>query len=320
MSFCQQCGNKVEANSSFCSSCGYSLKEEVPTDSHEIEKTPVSYRVVIEGKCLAGFESSKVHKDFARLIRQSDAIAANLLVSSESTIKTGIDKVTGDHYLNTLRQIGVACRMEEESTFLDVDLPPCAQPETSVKVSATTTIQTTPEPSVAADAPDENWYYGIAERQFGPLSTSKMVDFINKRIIGENTLVKPESGDWTTAINSKLSTHFTQIAVASPNKEINNIFVWCLAVTPIVGAITESILRIGANNQFLVIFAYFIANTVFCILDVKHLKSDGHQAPNVAWLLLIPVYLWQRASFLKQSPHYFWVWIVAFILSIFINA
>jgi len=69
----------------------------------------------------------------------------------------------------------------------------------------------------------------------------------------------------------------------------------------------------------LAIAGYFIANSIFCILDAKRLNSDGHQSPNLAWLLLIPVYLWQRASLLKQAPHHFWVWIVAFILSVLLS-
>ena len=316
MSFCQQCGNRVEASSTFCSSCGANLSEKTLAICEEIAKAPVTFRIITEGKCLTGFDSNKVRGDFARLMRQSEAIAANLLAGSETTIKTGIDKVAGDHYLSTLRQIGVECRMEEETIFLDVDIPLSAQPATGLKIGTVATNQAAPEPSIA---PDENWYYEIAERQFGPLSTSKMVDFINKRIISASTLIKPESGDWTTAINSKLSAHLERLALAGPSKDINNTFVWLLAATPIVGAIIEIILGVGTNNQFMVFVGYFIAYSILCTLDIKSLNSDGHQGPNIAWLLLVPVYLWQRASLLKQAPQYFWVWIVAFILSVFVT-
>lgn len=90
-----------------------------------------TFRVVLDGVCINGFEDDKVKIELARLIRQTAEVSAGLLAGQQTTIKSGIDESTGERYLRAFRDIGVACHIELE-TF-DVNeisvtaLPPSRQ-------------------------------------------------------------------------------------------------------------------------------------------------------------------------------------------------
>lgn len=99
---------------------------------------------------------------------------------------------------------------------------------------------------------------------------------------------------------------------------IDNTFVWLLVAVPIVGAFIERAISGGAEHSSFAWVGYMIANTILCILDANRLKAAGRQAPSIVWLLLIPVYLWRRASSLGQPPNYFWAWLVAFVMHFFV--
>jgi hypothetical protein len=68
--------------------------------------------------------------------------------------------------------------------------------------------------------------------------------------------------------------------------------------------------------------AYAVVNSVVSLLDARYVEKSGRKIKNIKlgiWFWLIPVYLFQRARALGQSPTYFWVWIAALVGSIFIS-
>ena len=79
-----------------------------------------SYKVIIEGNTLSGFNPEQVRPRLAALVNKSEEIAARLLSGHPSTVKSGVDQATGTRYVNALMQIGVACRVERET--LDIDI------------------------------------------------------------------------------------------------------------------------------------------------------------------------------------------------------
>jgi hypothetical protein len=51
-------------------------------------------------------------------------------------------------------------------------------------------------------------------------------------------------------------------------------------------------------------------------MDEKKLVKAGVDTSKMGSAWLIPIYLYKRAEVLKQSPAYFWVWLIAFIVTI----
>ena len=97
--------------------------------------------------------------------------------------------------------------------------------------------------------------------------------------------------------------------------KVSNFFIWLLAFAPIIGSIIEG--EFFTNGSLLF---WFILNSSLAVLDDIKLKRAGHKTNNLVWaILLVPVYLWKRATLTKQSKSYFWVWIISFAISFYIS-
>lgn len=94
-----------------------------------------------------------------------------------------------------------------------------------------------------------------------------------------------------------------------PTGKAKSGYAWSLAFVPLMGILLQGL---GGLAIWLVIGL----NVLFCILDESQLKKSGFGAPNVWWLFLVPVYLYQRANFVGDNLAYFFVWIGCFILSV----
>lgn len=94
-------------------------------------------RVVIEGKVIPGVEPGEARSKLAALFKQSELVAARLLMGQATVVKSGVDTATAERYLEAMRAIGVACRMEPETLDFDSGLadriagPPSYSPTSS---------------------------------------------------------------------------------------------------------------------------------------------------------------------------------------------
>lgn len=96
----------------------------------------MSHCVVVEGNTLPEFDTADVRTSLARLIGQSEAVAAKLLAGTPRNVKSNVDHVTGLRYVEALRAIGVACHLEgavlpldlNEQPHLPSPVPPSAAP------------------------------------------------------------------------------------------------------------------------------------------------------------------------------------------------
>lgn len=114
----------------------------------------------------------------------------------------------------------------------------------------------------------------------------------------------------------------------SPVK-INNIIVWILAFAPILGEILRGIILgiMYGGNDFKMMRAIaegdlwyitLILNIGLSFLDEKILaKSNINTSVFKNWTFIVPVYLYQRAQYLKHNLAYFIVWLVSFFFSMF---
>jgi TM2 domain-containing membrane protein YozV len=83
-----------------------------------------TFRVVVDGNTLPGFDLETVRKRLAALIRENEETAARLLSGRATAVKSGIDQATALRYSTALTEIGVSCRTESETLAFDV--PPAA--------------------------------------------------------------------------------------------------------------------------------------------------------------------------------------------------
>lgn len=165
-----------------------------------------------------------------------------------------------------------------------------------------------------------NWYYAEKGEKLGPFDLEELKNLVTKGKISKDTKVWGGMGDWMPAYQTALSGMFSAPSDTPPplaGTDVYNLYVWLVVAIPIVGAILELLLFdvLGAASALL----YLVPNVVLCVLDERKLKAAGHQAPSSWWCLIIPVYLWKRATLLKHKKHYFWGWVAAMVISIFIT-
>jgi len=100
---------------------------------------------------------------------------------------------------------------------------------------------------------------------------------------------------------------------------VSDKWVWTLACVPILGMILERTIAyiIGSNSEALGFIPFIALNIIFVILDTKELEKKGYNPGGWIWLglLLIPVYLFIRASNTNKKYGYAIAWCVLFVLS-----
>ncbi len=162
---------------------------------------------------------------------------------------------------------------------------------------------------------NQNWYYAQSGERLGPFSMKRIKNLITEGTVGSDTLVSGGGGDWIPAKDSDFGSLFNQEIEEPPplpGSEVSNVYVWLIAVAPIILAIVES--RIGQS----LIIAYWIVYSILAYLDYRKLKAAGYPAVTKWWIFLVPVYLWKRATQLNQSRAVFWWWIALVLVSVFI--
>jgi len=119
--------------------------------------------------------------------------------------------------------------------------------------------------------------------------------------------------------NQQYNLHFGKKEIIT-----NNTIVWFIAFTPLLDMFLRffiSVLRNGNEwayhyygNWWVGIILYFS----LCISDQTKLKNEGIDTKSFRnwWILLTPIYLYKRANSLGQSLAYFWVNILASLLTI----
>lgn len=181
-----------------------------------------------------------------------------------------------------------------------------------------------PSPSFATTAA---WHYEISGRRFGPSDLTAITGLITSGQITRNTLV------WRSGMQNYIAAHLTELnelfpAYQAPPQsppalsgfDVDNNIVWTLAFVPIISIFLQYML--GAMTQSSAIDFWWVAvilNIALCVADQKQLKNAGHNMEGMGtWsVFLVPVYLFVRASKLKQSNSYAVVWLLAFFVSLF---
>lgn len=162
---------------------------------------------------------------------------------------------------------------------------------------------------------DASWYYALNGTRHGPFTFEQMEGFLNSSAIGVDTQVWPGVGDWVSLKETDLAQSIQRPSGPPPlaATEIDNRFVWALVAVQLTGGLIEYLSGIS------IWWVFLIFNVGLCIYDEKRLKAAGHSAPESFWAVIVPVYLWKRATLLNQPKHYFYGWVAAFVISVILG-
>lgn len=166
------------------------------------------------------------------------------------------------------------------------------------------------------------WHYTFNGNRVGPIDQQAAQRLISSGSIKRDTMVwRQGMKDWQEAETTELSSLFASHSTPPPmrGEDVNNTLIWVLAFAPIIGLFLQGILA-GATQSAIGNFwlATLILNAALCLADEAQLKKAGHDTKGMTvWaFLLVPVYLFVRASRLKQKNAYAWVWVVMFVISL----
>ena len=165
----------------------------------------------------------------------------------------------------------------------------------------------------------ESWFYEESGSRSGPVARDKMRELIRSGSLGPSTLVWGGSGEWVAADQSALAEDFVTARGGAPPPlpgiAVDNRLAWAIALVPVLGAGIEAVLH-RADLWWI----YLALNVGLCFLDEQRLKAAGYRAPSSALAFIVPAYLWQRATLLRQPRVHFTVWVACFIVTLFLPA
>jgi hypothetical protein len=106
----------------------------------------------------------------------------------------------------------------------------------------------------------------------------------------------------------------------SNNPSISDKWVWTLACIPILGMLLEQFIFgfVGYSSEWMGFLIFLVLNCTFVTLDINELKNKAFNPEGWIWLgfLLVPIYLFIRASKTNKKYGYAILWCVLFVLSL----
>ena len=175
----------------------------------------------------------------------------------------------------------------------------------------------------------EEWFYFERNNRAGPISEEKLKDLFNQKKLTGNTQVwKAGLDGWIPLAKSGIAgIAATQMPPPISENLISNSIVWTIAFLPLVFLFANVVwltllcdplsaqLYYETGKRLFGIIEQTVIYSVLCISDQRRLKKAGYDVDKlfpVAFVL--PVYLFMRASALKQTPYYGFVWLVCFLV------
>lgn len=175
---------------------------------------------------------------------------------------------------------------------------------------------------------DQTWFYEQRGERKGPVSEQTIITMIHEKIISHGSHVWQKGfPDWLLVENTNLRVHLDNDTPPPLSGErVDNSIVWILAFAPVIGYFLEWMVaysRSGgvdlvawidmANSKYW--FITLILNIGLSMYDERKLKKAGHDTARFkGFVWIVPVYLYKRAKYTKQSLAYLYVWIASFVL------
>jgi GYF domain 2 len=188
--------------------------------------------------------------------------------------------------------------------------------------------------SVNEAAAESVWFYTDHGGQKGPISTAKLKRLIATNQIGKDTHV------WRNGLKQWMPIHETElvegvgnVAPPIPTQFISNSIVWLVAFGPLIFAVIDqeikqnqisNALSTGDVRHLLVagpvglpFYVQTIVYSILCLVDAIRIERAGYSSGYMRPLafFIVPIYLFVRASKLRQTPYYGFVFILFLVLS-----
>lgn len=154
------------------------------------------------------------------------------------------------------------------------------------------------EPKTNADETTVLWYYLSGNERKGPITEQQITDLVKSGVVDRNTMVWREGfSEWLKTEDTALKYIVQSILPATPMSALSDKWLWALATVPTLAGFIL-LLFIPSSASFLVTIAQIVLNIVFLSLDTKALRENGYYPETWLYLgiLLVPVYLFVRAS------------------------
>lgn len=121
-----------------------------------------SYRVVLSGNVVSGFNVAGTRPQLAQLMRRDEVFAGRLLAGKPTTVKSGVDAATAQRYVKALLAVGAECQAEPEALDFDVHAGPMGTGPVTQSAAEALPAQGGPSgglPALATDKPAAD--YGL---------------------------------------------------------------------------------------------------------------------------------------------------------------
>jgi hypothetical protein len=179
---------------------------------------------------------------------------------------------------------------------------------------------------------DDLWHIELDGARHGPVSEAEIRKLVSQRKVRRDTLCwQPGFDDWKSISATVLAKHFTNDPPPLASTAVPNGLVWTLAFAPIIGVLLSAFFTgmtmtdeqrgmeyLTGRHLDRFWWITIVLNIGLSLLDQRKLKKAGYETSKMGNALLVPIYLYKRATTLKQSLGYFFVWIASFAISFFL--
>lgn len=162
------------------------------------------------------------------------------------------------------------------------------------------------------------WFYINSGVRYGPFQAEKMQSLIQQGQISKETLVwKKGMLNWLPAAQTELIHTIRTVVPPMPSNIVSDKYAWSLATVPIL--ISWFVEMIGLPFWVVTICTISL-NIIFLMLDSDELNKSGQNVNSWMWMgvVLVPAYLFVRASKTNKKYGYAVMWCVMFLFDLII--
>ena len=169
------------------------------------------------------------------------------------------------------------------------------------------------------------WYFAQDGERSGPVDEADLVNMMRTGRLRADSLVwKQGMKAWLPLTQSEFGANTTETPPPLESQAINHAYLWAIAFVPVWSYLLQMI-SADIVAQFQSRFVYYhefwwipiICYSLLITMDFRSLKSAGYDTKRLGgWLLIIvPVYLYKRATLIGDKLTHLWIWIGAMAFS-----
>lgn len=165
----------------------------------------------------------------------------------------------------------------------------------------------------------DKWFYINNSMRCGPYDEEKISVFIQQGEISKDTLVwKKGMLNWLPAGQTELIHNIKDVVPSVPDNVVSSKYAWTLATVPILISWFAELIGF---NALIVLICTVSLNIVFLMLDKSELNKVGIDVNNWMWMgiVLVPAYLFVRASKTNKQYGYAIMWCVMFLFDLIVS-